>query len=940
MDCVQQSTSHLSLHRAAVDGDSEGVLRALRNGADINSLDAAGRTAIMCAITGENWESVDASNASFLTPKRVDTIRTLLAHPDISLYTLNTPHASMNGVIPLGMAAWLNMPTAVRLLLEESGGAVSVNGMDAHGATALMYAARDRSLDVVQLLLSHGARPDFRDGNHRTSVQFSLAHPQILWLCESALRRHRWRESESEDRTRLFSASEDLRELSLSALPLSDEFVPPPLSIFAPGALSRLTDTIVSSVHSSDVSFLHSLLFSPALPPSSSAALYPMSVPVLVNYPDAKGWSPIHYCAASQYPSIEILDALYCAGADVTLFTAHEQFTALHVLAQSVHVDEGNRDQAYALYEFTVHLIQDLRAPLSARDMNDETCIHVAAEHGHCVELLMILLDHDTTGAIRELKNSRGLTALEVAKPEFRVVFGAEAEQFRSTSALSNHTIRMSESFASLASFVDWNPSDSFVSDDSASFISSSAVDIATSIQTLISNLRITSPSARHRTDFAHVDRMENLLSETTQLGKTITEHFCIRIQEVLSEIEDLQKNAEMVTGLRDAVARAADSKLVLRGLRPLPLRNRNRDSEDSQLTTISQSVTSTCINSSSTSLLKTTMDGTHTSRGTQTAPLDDWTASANGTMTKSQAQSWSTWLEGMIHSTEATTYKAYLASLWEIEQELLEHEVYFESGEISPSGKQLLKRKRKIEDKIRELEQEQKASKKSVSKIKAWFKRIIVSEPKHAKMEVILDVDEETCPVGRQAKPPVLQVISSEAGELVESSYAGIDGALRTSCLVLEAARRDLNSIDDCLQHANSFVTSVRQSLLRIDRVMKRAIKKREDLITQLRLSGQSANDALLMGCSVGSPGHLGYQLASCPSFSSISSIYSSQSVVSVAATVSENDDEETRIIRRILLRKIEAQTSGACEEVDKAISWLRIVKEVVRGVRRRAYL
>ena len=44
----------------------------------------------------------------------------------------------MNGVIPLGMAAWLNQPEVVRVLLEESADSVSVDGMDSHGATALM----------------------------------------------------------------------------------------------------------------------------------------------------------------------------------------------------------------------------------------------------------------------------------------------------------------------------------------------------------------------------------------------------------------------------------------------------------------------------------------------------------------------------------------------------------------------------------------------------------------------------------------------------------------------------------------------------------------------------------------------------------------------------------------------------------------------------------
>lgn len=90
-------------------------------------------------------------------------------------------------------------------------------------------------------------------------------------------------------------------------------------------------------------------------------------------------------------------------------------------------------------------------------------------------------------------------------------------------------------------------------------------------------------------------------------------------------------------------------------------------------------------------------------------------------------------------------------------------------------------------------------------------------------------------------------------------------------------------------------------------------------------------------------SPGLLGYTnaITSRASFASISTIYSvASSVASVAATLTENDDEDTRIIRRLLLRKIEAQTSGAWDEVDKVVGWLPIVKEAVRGVKRRAYL
>lgn len=90
------------------------------------------------------------------------------------------------------------------------------------------------------------------------------------------------------------------------------------------------------------------------------------------------------------------------------------------------------------------------------------------------------------------------------------------------------------------------------------------------------------------------------------------------------------------------------------------------------------------------------------------------------------------------------------------------------------------------------------------------------------------------------------------------------------------------------------------------------------------------------------GTPNALGYSnlLSLQPSIASLSSAYSSHSHASIAPTVIENDDEDTRAVRRLLLRKIEAGILGSWDEMDKAMSWLRIVKEVVRGVKRRAYL
>ena len=87
------------------------------------------------------WDDVDVSDASFMLQKRLRIIKTILDHDDISLHALNAPQRAIRGVTPLGFAAWLNIPSAVRLLLETYPGLVSVDGMDSLGATALMCAS-------------------------------------------------------------------------------------------------------------------------------------------------------------------------------------------------------------------------------------------------------------------------------------------------------------------------------------------------------------------------------------------------------------------------------------------------------------------------------------------------------------------------------------------------------------------------------------------------------------------------------------------------------------------------------------------------------------------------------------------------------------------------------------------------------------------------------
>ena len=102
-----------------------------------------------------------------MSQDRLDVIRIAASHPDITLFTLNAPQDSINDVTPLGMAAWLDMPDVVQLLLECSSGAVSVDGMDTDGATPLMctssrvrFALRPiHRFDRCDARLQNGSRP-------------------------------------------------------------------------------------------------------------------------------------------------------------------------------------------------------------------------------------------------------------------------------------------------------------------------------------------------------------------------------------------------------------------------------------------------------------------------------------------------------------------------------------------------------------------------------------------------------------------------------------------------------------------------------------------------------------------------------------------------------------------------------------------------------------
>ncbi|KAK7044086.1 hypothetical protein VNI00_007802 [Paramarasmius palmivorus] len=802
---TNRSFFNFGLQSYATSGDYEGVQRALESGADVNVFDASGRGALLCAIAGESWKDIQSSPA--MSANRVKIIQLLLESTNQSLYALNAPQNGFNGVTPLGMAAWLNSPEAVSFLLDASAGSVDVDGMDSHGATPLMYAARDGNLEIVRILIHHGARPDFRDKNHRTSLQYAQAHPQILRLCETALRHHRQHERQLSSTDKLPSLQKAYEELpeTLQSRELSVEVV------------SQATRVLIQSIYTLDFPTLQSLLSSGSATPSRLASH------ILLNQPDSDGWSSIHHCCSARDLSEEVLDTLFCAGADVSLFTQKEQYTPLHCLAHS---------GSSAAYSFAIHLIKDLRAPLSARDKHGNTCIHIAAEHGCHVDVLKAFLECDTTGRIREIRNSKGMTALDVAQPMFREVFGADMEAFRPESSLSVSTIRPPQSFASFPSVVELNrPGDA---DDES--LSLSDFDIVTAAHQLIDNLRITSPFIHHDSDLGHLTHMETVLRESNVLGSAIIRYFRTRSATASRMLQELNAEASEIADLHAIVAKVADDRLLCSGLVDVSRsRHFTRESEDSQLTAVS-------------------------------------------------------------------------------------------SGEPEePSGAPLNARSKTSDEKT------------TTSFFWGLFKRKAHVFPRTDALPPSMAPEFN----GHFVKPPVSHSWLQRSAEQ----------SLRASTSILQAANRDLSNINESLASAAQFLASSSRSIIRAERIITKALKKRASMLVDLRNFPEDGDDddLFIRPKSLRSPRSLEFTnylttKSSIASFSTVSSLDSdiegTPADRAFAAILAENDDEEVKAIRRLILRKIEARTDGALDEIDKVLPWLRVVKETIRGVKRRAYL
>ena len=153
----------VSIHEAALNGQSGQVAALLEAGTDVNLKDREGRTPLMYASYNGHAEVMKS-----LVEKGAD----------INLQDIYGRSALM-------MASSGPYPAAVKYLLEHG---ANPNLTDREEKfTALMYAAAEGQLDIVKLLLVHGADPGMKDVDGDNAVTFAgnNGHTEVVSLLKS-----------------------------------------------------------------------------------------------------------------------------------------------------------------------------------------------------------------------------------------------------------------------------------------------------------------------------------------------------------------------------------------------------------------------------------------------------------------------------------------------------------------------------------------------------------------------------------------------------------------------------------------------------------------------------------------------------------------------------------------------------------------------------------
>lgn len=429
------------------------------------------------------------------------------------------------------------------------------------------------------------------------------------------------------------------------------------------------------------------------------------------------------------------------------------------------------------------------------------------------------------------------LTALEVAKPQFRVAFSTE----RCTkSSLSMRTIRPSMSLNNLSSLYEPRTSMESACDYPPLLPPPIDFDVTYSSENLLNNLRYVSSELCHYIQPVQLDEIKDILYETRKTSRDILSHFRAQLEDARKELEDARTTFSRVDSFWSSVSHAAESTLQggveTDGLlfELTHVRKLTRDSADSQATAVSDLDARVTSKAVSPSLQSGLFHGSDTyinvaeyrdaAVATDAPVLNVFVPQATRTI-------WPEWLDNFIPYPETVSQKDQLGSFY------VDHGHDGDHTHLSvPSQKELKRPTSPRRDAIKSIWAGRKKEEAVVlddekrnpldatakngaghgsSRFKTWLKKKIIPDHRSMKLEIVWDID-DGCAVGRDVKGmgaaecdhpyerDIRKQIDGREGDMTLIPIP-MDPASRAHLIALVSCSRDLGNIEEGLTAVRS---------------------------------------------------------------------------------------------------------------------------------------